>query len=515
MKTVKLIFFTLIFCFISVFCFADDFQIGDVYYNIQGNKIFRFTTTREYALKRQVDIDTKKIFHSFDEFINYKESIEQQLKNQRVLEESNVEYSLGETDENGLTKINLMIKTKDTWNIFPLPKPGYDSNDGFTMKLKLKDYNFFGSMKVFNFDINYRYAQFPNEDKPNEHQLGMNFDFEIPFKAGIFDATWLNEGSISWALGKAIPDFNLETALNFSYPFKIGSLNWGISQGLTYNDDYLPTNDEFYYTETFNLSIPFKLYKIENWSEVILEPYTEFSWNWDNDLFYMKNLTDSILEEDLYGPRFEAGIKAQVGRLDWINNHRKGIISSLAIYQQYNFHTTLGSPGSAIDIKAYYTFNNFLGINSRFRGFVNLNEYIEAGARLRGVIDNSYETKSALSLNIDLPITLIRTDWEKWGWTKPKALKFLKYLDFELQLSPFVDLLISNCEANNTIMNFKDGWYTTGLEMIVFPEKMRSLQIRVSFGYDLTSVLPAKVVNKEWRPKSSKYEIFFGAGLFY
>lgn len=515
MKSIKIFITTLILFLISVNIYADDFRIGDVYYNIQGNKIFRFTTTREYALKRQVEIDTKRIFHSFDEFINYKESIEQQLKNQRVLEESNVEYSLGETDENQVTKINLMIKTKDTWNIFPLPKPGYDSNDGFTMKLKLKDYNFFGSMKVFNFDINYRYAQFPNENKPNEHQLGMNFDFEIPFKAGIFDANWINEGSVSWALGRAIPDFNLTTALNFSYPFKIGSLDWGISQGLTYNDDYLATNDEFYFTEIFNLSVPLKVYQIKNWSDVVLEPYMEFTWNWDKDIFNQNDFTDSILEEDLYGPRFEAGLKAEVGRLDWINNHRKGILSSLSIYQQYNFHTGLGSPGSAVDLKAYYTFNNFLGINSRFRGFVNLNEDVEVGARLRGVIDNSYDTKSALSLSLDLPVTLFRTDWEKWGWTKHKALRFFKYLDFELQLSPFFDMLISNCEENDTIMSFKDGWYTSGIEMIFFPEKMRSLQIRISFGYDLTTVMPAKIINNNWRQKRSKYEIFFGAGLFY
>lgn len=513
--------FIFLFIISTVLLYTDGYRINNVNYDIQGNSFFKFTKTREYPLREAVKIDTDVIFNSFDELLNYINDIEQQLKNQRVIEESKIQYTIDKIDDNQVTLVNLLITTKDTWNIFPLPYPKFDSNDGFIFKLKVKDYNFFGTMRTFNFDLNYAFAQFPNEfdelgnSKSDEHQIGMNFDFELPFKAGPFDTVNTNSGGISFVLGKTMPNFDLSSQIQFTLPFDLFSIIFGFKQSITYEDDYIPTKDQFYFTEKFFISLPFKIYKTKNFDDLILKPYSTITWNWDKDVF-TEGFTDCISHEDLSGPTFDLGIELSLGRVNWINNFRTGLTFSVIPYIFYNQHTKLFSPGLTTEIKGFYAFNNFLGINSQLYLYNNINKDIELGNKLRGVIDNLYKTNNSLSLNIDFPIKILKTDWIGWGWTDIKLFKFLKFLDFELQVSPFFDMLISSNPYTNRNFSFKDGWYTCGLELLVFPTKMRSLQVRISYGFDLTTILPESIFNQNsWRPNRSKDEIFFGVGLFY
>lgn len=519
----KKVFLVMILCCVLTSVFTQSYKINNVVYDIEGStklKFLEFTKTKEYSLRQALDIDTDEVFDTFDELMAYISNIEQTLKNQRMIENSSVEYHIGETTENNIILIDLNIYSKDTWNMFPLPYPKFDSNDGFIFKLKVKDYNFFGTMRTFNFDLNYAFAQFPNEfdengnPKPNEHQIGMNFDFEIPFKVGPFDVVNTNSAGFSFTIGKTMPNFDLSSKIEFSLPFSIFDLKFGFQQGVTYNDDYIETDDEFYFTEKFFISMPFDVYKIKNFAPIIAKPYVDLVYNWDTDISHTK-FTESVIHEDLFGPDLQAGIVFSLSRINWINNFRKGISVSMKPYYKYNFYNNKSSPGLETNLKCYYTLWDYVGFNLQIDSYLNKNFKIDVGNRLRGVIDNFIEANNCISLNIDFPIRIIRTDWVGWGWTKYKIFSLLRLLNFEMQLSPFFDALLYDNPITGTQYNFKDGWYTCGLEMIVFPAKMRSLQVRISYGFDLTTVLPDTIINTDWRAKRSKDEIFFGVGLFY
>jgi hypothetical protein len=98
---------------------------------------------------------------------------------------------------------------------------------------------------------------------------------------------------------------------------------------------------------------------------------------------------------------------------------------------------------------------------------------------------------------------------------------FFSYLDFEMQFSPFIDIAFSHiyvpdADVSRTF-HYKDGWYAGGIEMLVYPTKMRSLQGRVSFGVDLARTIGflENKLDTSWREGVSRWELFIGIGLFY
>ena len=190
-------FFLIALCLLSfsLLC-AQEYRIDTVTYNIKG-------LTREYALSKAVPIDTTRIFPDRSALETYLENILIQLKNQRVLEEASVSPSFGTETEDGLIPVSVLVSTKDTWNIIALPYPKYDSNSGFVFKLKIKDYNFFGTMRTLSGDISYEYA----EDENHPHRIGAAVSFDIPFKLGLSDSNWTNNIDTSYFLFRFIKRF--------------------------------------------------------------------------------------------------------------------------------------------------------------------------------------------------------------------------------------------------------------------------------------------------------------------
>ena len=93
--------------------------------------------------------------------------------------------------------------------------------------------------------------------------------------------------------------------------------------------------------------------------------------------------------------------------------------------------------------------------------------------------------------------------------------KLFKYLDFELQLNPFMDIALLKNRGTDTFYEYKEGIYTAGLEVLVYPLKWRSFVVRMSLGTDIGSkVLDGKFgIDNSWRNPSSLTEIYFGLGL--
>ena len=146
---------------------------------------------------------------------------------------------------------------------------------------------------------------------------------------------------------------------------------------------------------------------------------------------------------------------------------------------------------------------------------------------LRGIKNDLFTSDSAIVINIDLPIKVVQTDWVNffnyfglnWNWTR--------LFDFELQLSPFFDMSLCKNVKTGTQYLIEDGFYSCGLEMLVFPNKMKSIVGRVSLGVDAVKTLDKignkisfvdkvtnRVFNTEWR-SGYMWELFIGIGLFY
>ena len=161
-----------------------------------------------------------------------------------------------------------------------------------------------------------------------------------------------------------------------------------------------------------------------------------------------------------------------ISNVNWKNNFRDGYAFELYHYFSYNFNSTNFSPFLSLTVSAFKAFK-YVGINFRAYGYGVLNDtQNNIGGKLRGIVDDQYfddtslgkplESNFAVTFNLDVPIHIITTDWMGWG----KALfgpydelsptmqkicwlphKIFPYLDFELQLSPFIDIGLTKNEA--------------------------------------------------------------------
>ena len=189
-------------------------------------------------------------------------------------------------------------------------------------------------------------------------------------------------------------------------------------------------------------------------------------------------------------------------------------------------------PIMSLETKAYKSFTLFdapvfnrIGINTKLYGFVYMlnpakNEYIKYdgrsfGGELRGIRDdqkyvgtdmNSLSSTSAIVLNLDFPYHLFTTNF---------TAKFFKYFNFDFQISPFIDIGLYYNKITENWFSLKDGFYSAGLEFLVYPSKWSGITVRANFGYDIGRKLLKNYLNMDWRADSSMYEVYLGLGLQY
>ena len=157
-RKLSVLFFSIIFPALFFCLTAETYKIRNINYDIDGS-------TREYPLSKNLDIEETRIFTSKEEFETYIADLRVKLMNERVLSEGSIDVTYGEPDASGMVPADLLIKTKDTINIIAVPYPKFTSNDGLELKLKLKNYNFMGSMEELNADVVYEYDP-DDEDTP-------------------------------------------------------------------------------------------------------------------------------------------------------------------------------------------------------------------------------------------------------------------------------------------------------------------------------------------------------------
>ena len=480
------------------------YKIDTVNYDAQG-------VTKESALSRNVEIEEGKKFESREDLEAYILDIKQKLINARLFETAEVEYTLaGEADEDGDIPVAINVVTVDSRHFLLLPYPKYDSNEGFELKLKFKDANFLGTMSEMEADAFFRFEQ--KDGQENDFVLGGNFGYDLPFTLGKVEASWNNDLSFEYAFVRGEPEWNFQSGFTFVLPFENIALRLDLTQGTTRDLDYKKFNDELFFTERAKFSVPIRLDTIPGIGDIVYTPAAEIVYNWDSDGI-------DILDEDLVSPKltFSHGISA--GRVNWYGNFRKGFSAGIFQSAAYNFQLNEFQPGIELRAKAFFAWNR-AALASRLTLFAEFDSYRRYGHLLRGIPDDQYfspqtgmsdvyacKSASALILNLDVPIKIFSTRFEK-GW--------LKNFNFEVQISPFIDVALAQNRITGRAFSPLDGFYTCGVEILVFPEKWKSVQLRASAGFDMSRILLKSAVDTSWRDeKASNKEFSIGIGLFY
>ncbi|NLK45153.1 MAG: hypothetical protein GX297_00610 [Treponema sp.] len=545
-KTLHIFFFLLLSASLFAQTASKKFQITSVKYNITG-------ITRESVLDEGLNIDRNRVFDDQEDFDEYISWLRGDLDNNRIFKDTSVQVFYGTRDiTTGITPVELLISTTETRNKIIVPYPRINSNTGAQLKVKLRDYNFLGSMQMFDLDFTYHYY---TAETPRRHIVGLNTGFMIPFRVGDYNVYWNNSIDFNQTLIKGYKPFlnlgssvsvtvpvdkksNMNFSLNGSYTHETNknqyanlgtsvtysralfdNLSLVLTQSHTFyrNPDY--TTDKNYFNETFGVSFPTRIGIIPNFAAVTWTPLGTFSWNWDIAALSQNRTassrSDMIEHTDLKGPTFTFGHSIGSGRIEWVGKYKKGFSMSFGQYWVYNFHkkhipepyftlnTQLHLPGERIALyNRNYWYYSMKGLTTTF------------AERMRGIKDNdNLNSINMLVMNFDFPIKLLSTDFE--GWDFPYGSK-LKKLDMEIHVSPFLDLAIGANSFTGTNFLIADGYYSGGLEVLVYPYHMKSVIGRLSFGMDLArTILPGRLVNKYWRENQRKWEFTFGLGAFY
>ena len=490
---------------------AQQYRIADIEYHITG-------ITRQYALEQSIKIDKKRVFGSEADFMVYFNDLKQQFYNERIFASSDLDFTVSQPDAAGLCLVHLVITTVDSHHLLVVPYPKYNSNSGLNLKVKMKDTNFLGSMQTMSSDISFALEQDSDATTANSsinYVFGISADFDIPFPLGPFDSTWENSWSTTYTIGDSAPEWDISTGLIVSLPFDGYSLDWEFKQTTTRDTDYSEYDDETYYTEYAQFSIPITLQYIDNWGKVIYTPAVNATYNWDANGINKE-------DDDLSSPTYTIGQTLSTSRINWVGNFRQGL--SLSFNQSIGYNTQRDEiiPHVSAETNIFLAFK-YLGMCMDAYAFAYQNGSEKIGSRLRGIWDNQkYADKTgyggdyalkpaaAIVVNMDMPFHIWTFDFDK-----TKHLQKLHILNCELQIAPFFDFALAKNEVTGTNFYYKDGFYSGGLEFLVYPEKWRSLVIRASAGLDLGRTVVSRWLNTDWRSNVSKYEIDIGVGLHY
>jgi hypothetical protein len=440
----------------------------------------------------------------------------QLLMNQRVLADVHIDFIVGEKEPDGRYPVDLRVTSRDTWNIIAVPRPQYSSNSGFDLTVKARDYNFFGTMEPLRLDIGY------NHDENGDDILKLEIDSNIPFTA--FGYYWrINFDHFLNLMVGDNPSYKNVTGIAMELPFRRTTFTFGFNESFIWHESnegrypkYEIDNDPLgkkYFNGLYASSelytsweIPTGIH-IPHSGELTYQPKLGLQINYSPSAWPL----DSVRT----GPFLNMSQILGFNRVDWIENYRRGFDVSFANENQLDNHRRLFNSSLKLETTGHFILTDFLGLSARFQyrhWFLHYpyTFYEEAGDVLRGIPDKDIHGKFMFSLNLDLPLRLFRFQPSRWtGKSK------LRLFDFECQLAPVLDMAFYQ-RADRELRFTASG----GGELVLFPDFMRSLYLRVSVCYDFNDMAKAGGFTEggtrmlEYLVKDIN-EIFIGIGHHY
>jgi hypothetical protein len=444
-------------------------------------------------------------------YIAYKTQV---IYNQRVIEAVTIEYTLAETDDEGLVPVDLRVITKDTRNFIILPEPQYDSNSGFELTLKGRDYNFLGSITPLRVDVGYTF------NEKEEHGASFLIDSDFPFLAMGLNWNLDFDNELKYLQGAPLY-FKNTTGLSLDLPVKWTTLTFALEQITVLNEEN-DANDEIddgaYFNEqwytTSGLSAQWKIplgLSVGGLGELTYTPKIKGSVNYRpaGDIGDYRRGAALTLSQTL-----------EFGEINWIGNFRKGVKVSLDNSNTYGTNRNSWNHSINFSSIGHFPVTDYFEISGRlmYRHWFfsqksiykvysqgKFHVYTDGGDVLRGIRNNALPAENMLSLNLDFPFRVIRFVPSEWLHNTK-----LHLFDFELQVSPFIDIALVRDPVHDRVFSPGEALVAGGLELIVFPLAWRSLYLRISAGTDLVELFKTKKLF----PGNNR-ELFIGLGYHF
>jgi outer membrane protein assembly factor BamA len=246
LKTGKYFSLALLVIFSNIFLSAQEtgndinrtFEKPDSVYVIREIEFDVIGRSRPFALISSGNFKEGERIKGKDNFVKYIALKKQLLVNQQVLEEVMIEYFTGESESDGALPVKLLVHVRDTWNLIILPYPKYDSNEGFSITLKARDYNFFGTMSALRVDLGY-------QNNNGEQSVNFSLESDVPFEAA--GLNWiLNFDHFFFFFFNEPLYYQNVTGLSLLLPCLTTIFTTGFNQYLTINEENSDENIEIY-----------------------------------------------------------------------------------------------------------------------------------------------------------------------------------------------------------------------------------------------------------------------------
>jgi hypothetical protein len=475
------------------------YVINSFDFNIEG-------ITRRFALINAAELKKGEEIKGQANLEKYIQDKTQLLINERVLAYAGIDYTIGEAREDGKYPVDLVINTRDSRNIVALPLPQYSSNSGFKVTVKARDYNFLGTMNALRIDLGYRY------DEENRTFINFTLDSDTPFEA--FGLDWELNFDHDFEYR---PDMEIRyyyknvTGIAIKFPLGPTTLKVGFNESFVLNEEnedkykiYGEFQEGLYMSSNPYVSWEFPLgIHVGNYGELTYTPNLSATFNHE--------LPDRPLHEHRKGPFLEFGHTLGFGRVDWIGNFLKGFSAEIDNSYSYDFYKKRNdidalSGNITVGGRAFFTFIDTFGIYSqiKYRQWF-LGDYSDsAGDIMRGILDKKVEADVMVSFNLDFVIKVMEARPAYW-FNTPQ----FRIFDMDIHMGPFFDIAFYRNPYYEMIyseepFHYKNMLLSSGIEVLFFPVRFRSLFLRASLGFNLSSM-----------SELGKYEIFIGTELHY
>jgi len=469
------------------------FIINSYHYHIKGMTI-------PVLLNNKVEIKTGEVILGTENFKKYLRNKTQLIINERVLKDNaHIDYTIGEINEDGKYPVDLHVYAEDTWNIIALPYPKFDSNTGLSLSVKARDYNFLGTMSPLRVDIGYEL------DRDGKNSFFLMLDSGIPFHFLGLNWHFNFDHDYTYRPNTALHHYYKNTTgLSIELPVKRTKLTLGFDESFILNEKYneVGNDDDIFQNGIYLSSRPFISWEfptglnVGNYGELKYTPEVSAKFNHE---------INTKLSDTRIGPFLELSHTLGFERIDWIGNFKKGFSANINNSFNYDFYQSkIDKNPLTYDIiitsTAYFTITDFLGFSTRFMYRHWFNTYNDAaGDALRGIADKEIDAHYMISVNLDLPVRILRFKPSQW-FNKDK----LKILNFDLHLSPVIDTAVFYF-YDNPSFSMDNFLLSGGFEIIIFPEFFRSLFFRASLCINILDLPELK----------NNYEIFLGMDFHY
>ncbi|TVR04533.1 MAG: hypothetical protein EA403_04840 [Spirochaetaceae bacterium] len=389
------------------------------------------------------------------------------------------------------------VFTVDSWNIIAVPFLRYTSDDGLSLSIRARDYNFLGTLERVAGDADWE-SEWPDGGLFEADRIDVSVRGAVPFEWRGYDWRWDTSLSAAFIDG-ASNQYAWRNRFGITFPWLL-DLDWSASflQDLEVRDDEDP--DPVWFSTGFRLSVEVPTpWQVPGLGSLRYIPAAEVRLPHSPDR----------LSDDRRGATAMFDHRLSAGRINWTDNFRFGTRAELINTNAVNLYRVLvddfGLPKSRSIIEGQVvSYGAFLqdgpvpmGVSARAGSFVQLSSFsrgpADISSRIRGIRrtgGDGVRGEFGGYSNVDVYGRMFR--WERF---------------VEGHLGLFLDIGAANTfEAGIDPDDFAFG---SGVEVILFPLFARALSLRASLGFDLR----AAVEDREGG--SRRREIFIGIDHHY